>query len=457
MKKRLRFPIFAYIVLVQVFLFSCCLALAQEPTPQPPPPDTKNQTTPDQFDNSTEAAASIDHPVVVTSTTPFIRQINSAGYLLPSISPLRWGPFYVGYAQFAEILDQGNSFNSQGSFDNTVSQFSAAVVFDKQFRRARVTMQYAPSLTVRNGQVIGNFVNQDTGVSTVFALTSRLTLDLSDHFVYYKSRDSLTDIFLSSDPASGLTLQKDFIESPRSWMSNSATAAFSYAMSTRTRITIAPNYLYATTSGQTTTTTPQTVHAYGVNVSVGHDLTANSSVSGLYTEQTELFPGVSYKTVFQSLQAGYSHSFKGGWNLSGSFGLITANFQSGRTSSESGSAAVVKTFRRSHAAMTYYRGHTFSGYISQQFSDRIDASYQQDIGRHWTLGGGVGYLRDVVTANGIWAKYGEGHVSFGLTRTVSLFGSYVYKWQHGDNIEVFSGNNNYLRCGIQWTQPRAAR
>lgn len=445
-------------MLFGVFFICSFSALGQEPTPQPPPPqqqptttDTKTQTTTDQPSTAPEDSPSLEHPVTVTSTSPPIRQISSAGFLTQSVSPLRWGPFYVAYAQFAEIFDQGSSFNSQGNFQTAASQLSTDIVFDKEFRHSRIAVQYVPRMTILNGQVFGDFVNQDTGANIVFTLTPRLTMDLADHFIYYRSQNSFADIFLSADAVSGATFQKDFIEAPASWLSNTVNAAFTYSLSARTRIFVSPNYTYATTSGQSTATTFPSVNEYGVNANLTHDLTARSGVTASYTEQTDVLQGSSYRTIYQSMQGGYYHSFNGGWNLSGSGGVITANFQAGRNWSGSGTASIVKSFRRSRAALAYYRGHTFSGYISQQFSDRADATYQLYVGRRWTMGAGVGYLRDVVTANGVSGKYGEGNLSFGLTRSLSLFGTYVYKWQRGDNVAVFSGNTSYTRFGIQWT------
>jgi hypothetical protein len=447
-----------------VFLFCAVPVFAQEPTPQPPPPqppvtDTKNQQNTDQSSNSAGDSSALDHPVAVTSTTPPVRQVSGAGFLGQSTSPLRWGPLYVSYIQFAEILSEGDSFNGQQNFANEASQISADIVLDKEFHNARIALQYVPRMTILNGQVLGDFVNQDTGADLVFAITPRLSLDVSDHFIYYRSKDSFADIFLSSDPVSGTTLQKDFIQTPASWLSNSVAAAFNYSLSARTRISISPNYTYATTSGAATATTFPSVNEYGLNANVTHDLTASSGVTANYSEQTDVLGGSSFKTIYQSFQGGYYHSFRGGWSLSGSFGLITANFQTGRNWSESGSGSVVKELRRSRASIAYYRGHSLSGYVSQGFSDRIDASYQLYAGRRWTMGGGLGYLRDVGTSNGIWGKYGEANVSFGLTSTFSLFGSYVYKWQAANNSLVFSGNTNYLRCGIQWTprQPLVSR
>jgi hypothetical protein len=433
------------------------MASAQVPTQQPPPPDTKTRDTPDQSNNPSDDSESVEHPIAVVSTSPPIRQISSAGFLTSGMSPLRWGPVYISFAQFSQILDQGSSFNGQESFQDTASQISTGIVFDKQFRKVRVAVQYVPRITVLNGQFIGDFVNQDTGINTVISLTPRLSVDLADHFVYYKSADAWADVFLSSDSFGGGTFQRDFIQSPGTWLSNSAAATFTYAVNARTRITVQPNYLYADTSSPVGTTSFSTVHEYGTEVRADHDLTASSNIGILYRLQYDVYPGVTYQTTFQTLEGTYSHSLKGGWSVSGGGGFITANRQGTRIWSGSGFGSVVKAFRRSSAALAYYRGHTFSGYISQQVSDRIDASYQQYIGWRWTLRGGVGYSRDLATANGIWGKYGEGQLSFGITPTISLFGSYVYRWQKGDNLTVLSGNTNYLRCGIQWVPRQVSR
>lgn len=446
-------------LLLSALLVLCGAVRAQEPTPQPPPPD-KTQSTqakPDSNDQSSQDSTSVDHPVAVTTATPQVRQIDGAGFLGPSFSPIRLGPLSLRYAQYAQVFTRGSSANGQGDFQNTASQLSAGIVFDKQFRKTQVVLQYVPRATIFNGQVFANFVNQDTSANIVFALSPRLTLNLGDHFVYYRSNNSFVDIFLDSDPVSGATLQKDFLQGPASWLLNSVTAPLTYLVSARTRITVAPNYLYATTSGQATTTTIPTAHEYGVNVSASHDLTARSSISGLYTEQTDVFPGSSFKTIYQTLQGGYSHSFNGGWSISGNFGLITVNFQSGRSWSESGSASLLKSFRRSRASLAYFRGHAFSGYITRQFSDRIDANYQQNIGRRMVLGGSVGYLRDVSAVNGIWGKYAQGNVSFGLTSTVSVFSNYVHKWQRGDGQQVFTGDTDFLRFGLQWMPRQPSR
>lgn len=459
MKSRYRISGLAFgPLLVIAVLILCGPVSAQEPTPQPPPPAVQpTPPKPASNDQPSDDSTSLDHPPVVTSSTPPVRQIDGAGFVGPSFSPIRLGPLSLRYAQYAQIFSSGASTTGQTDFQNTASQFSAGILFDKEFRRAHVVFQYVPRATIFNGQVYANFVNQDTGVSIAFALSPRLTLTLGDHFVYYRSNNSFVDIFLDSDPVSGTTLQKDFLQGPSSWLINSVTAPVAYSLSARTRLTVTPSFVYVSTSGQATSTTIPTVREYGVSVNASHDLTARSSISGIYLEQTDIFPGSSFKTIYQTVEGGYSHSFNGGWSVSGTFGFITVNFESGRSWSESGSASVVKSFRRSRASLAYYRGHSFSGYVSRQFSDRIDASYQQNIGRRFMVGGSAGYLRDVAAVSGIWGKYAQANVSFGLTSTLSLFSNYVHKWQRGDNQQVFTGSTDFARFGIQWVPRQATR
>jgi hypothetical protein len=451
---------FAAVLLLAI----CSTASAQEPVPQSPPPSqdktSQPQTKSDSADQAPSAdSTSLDHPVLVTTSTPQIRTIDGAGFVGPYASPLRLGPLYLRYAQYAQVFSSANALDGSGSgdFERTAAQFSAGIVLDKEFRRAQIVLQYVPRLTVFNGQVYPDFVNQDTAANLVFVLTPRLSLNLGNHFVYYRSNNSFLEMYLFADPLSGSTAQKDFIQGPASWLSNSSTAQISYSLSARTRITVTPNYLYANSSGQATSTTFPSVHEYGVDVNYSHDLTARSSITAVYIEQTDMFEASNFKTVYQTVQGGYSHSFNGGWGASGNIGFVTANFESGRTWSASGSASVVKNFRHSRAALAYYRGHAFSGYISKQISDRTDLNYQQDIGRRLVLGGSIGYLRDVQTVSGIWGKYAEGNINFGLTPTLSLFTNYVHKWQRGDGQQVFTGDTDFVRFGIQWTPRQATR
>lgn len=431
------------------------LTFAQQPTPEPPPPEVNNQRPQDQTDNanSTGDASSLEHPVAVTTTEPAIRQINTAGFLMPSVSPLSWGPLYVAFAQFSEVYEPASSLNGAGNESVTASQFSAGIVFDKRHRNVHLAIQYVPRVTILNGEVLTNFANQDTGVDMVFSLTPRLSVNVSDHFIYYKSNDYFANTLLTGDALSGTTLQRDFLRVPGTWLSESVTASFNYSLSARTRIVIAPYYVYANSSGQGEGLSYSTVNEYSINAGVTHDLTAQSSVSVTYLSQTDVYAGQSSNSTFQTFQGGYSHTLTGGWSFSGSVGFTTAGIQNSRTWAASGYVSGIKRFRRSQANVAYNRGHTFAGYITQQLSDRIDANYQQYAGRRWTFGGGVGYFRDASTGNGIRAKYGEGNLSFGLAPTVSVFGSYVYQWQSSNNSVVSSGNTNFLRVGIQW-KPR---
>lgn len=452
-------------VLPAAILLGGATAHAQDPTaptqqenPTPAKPD-QNPQNPNQTAktgvNAEPDSTSVEHPPVVVNTTPPIRQVDAAGFLTPLASPFRIGPVFLGSAQFAEILDRGTPFNTTnsatGNFQAAASQFVLHIILDKQFRKTHLAFQYVPRATIVNGQFIGDFVNQDLGANLVFALSPRLTLNLGEHFMYYKSSNSFADIFLSADPTTGVTLQKDFLQGESSWLTNSVTASFGYAVSARTRLTIAPQYVYARTSGLATGTTIPSVNEYGVNVSISHDLSPRSTVTGLYTERTDLFFGQGYNTIYQTMQAGYSYLFNGGWSISGTFGAITYNRPTGRAWSQAGSVSVTKKFRRSQLGLAYYRGHEFSGYISAAFNDRVDVNYLQNVGRRWSFGAGAGYLRDVVPANGIWGKYVEGDITFHMTRSLSLFSSYVRKWQAGDNVAVFTGMTDYARVGISWS------
>src|SRR5262245_27481465 len=130
-------PIGAFVAILLMLV--CAAAQAQEPIPQPPPPQDNPQASQSKTDSADQSGSgdstSIDHPAVITSTVPQVRQVDAAGFVGLPVSPFRIGPLYLRYAQYAQVFSSGTTTSSTtGDFQNTASQFSAGIVFDKQFR-----------------------------------------------------------------------------------------------------------------------------------------------------------------------------------------------------------------------------------------------------------------------------------------------------------------------------------
>jgi hypothetical protein len=453
----------ATILLALTFLPCASVQAQQESSSQP---SSKPASNPDQANNenlstSAQDSASVPQPAFLASSAPQIQQVGAAGNLLDNISPLRWGPVYVGSAQYAQIFDRGTAFTGQGTFQNAASLFSSTVVFDKSFRMSRVALQYVPRIVILNGHVQNDFTNQDASLDTAFILSPRWTMNIGDHFTYFHSANAFGDLYLDANAVSGTTLQKSFLQGPITWLSDSAAVNFSYMMGPRARLSFAPDFVYSTTSGSTVATGNETARQYGGRFGIVYDLSPRSSIQGYYSAQESLYQGTFSNTLYETMALGYSRQFGVGWSLSSTFGASTANFSSGRDWTATGSFSIVKAFQRSTVALAFSRGHELTGYITNNYTDRADVTYRRTLGRRWGVLGGLGYERNISGSlatstsisktNGLWGKYAMGDISYQVRPSVSFFANYVKVWQRGDNIQVFTGNRDFVQFGVRWS------
>lgn len=435
-------------ILVAAFAFVSYQAQAQQ-EPETPAQDS----------------ASVLHPAVLASSTPEIQQVGRAGNLLDTVSPLRWGSFYIASAQYAQVFDRGSAFAGQGSFQNAASVFSSTLVFDKRFRSSRIALQYVPRVTVLNGVVLNNFTNQDTSLDTVFVLGPRWTMSFSDHFMYYRTKNAFADLYLDADSVSATTVQKNFLEGPVSWLFNSVVATFQFRLSSRTQLYASPSYVYFLTNRSAVAAGNMAAQEFIGRLGIKYSLTPRSAIQFYYNGTKDIYQGSSESSpLYQTVGVGYSRQLGAGWGIGSTFGASTVNFGTGREWTATGSFSIAKSFRRSNAALAYSRGHALSGYISSGYSDRADLSGGMMLGRRWNASAGIGYERNTsdarssslpsVLTSGLWGKYVLGQVSYQLLPSVSIFSSYVRKSQKGDDVQIFSGNRDYIQFGIRWSPNR---
>jgi hypothetical protein len=451
-------------ILLALTYFPCVSIQAQQDSSSQssskpsPNPDQANE---DNLGVKVQESGTVPQPAFLASSAPQVQQVGAAGNLLENISPLRWGPVYVGSAQYAQIFDRGTVFSGQGAFQNAASLFSSTVVFDKNFRTSRIALQYVPRIVILNGHVQNDFANQDASLDTAFILSPRWSMNIGDHFTYLRSSNAFGALYLDANAVSGTTLQKSFLQGPITWLSNSVAVNFSYMIGPRARLSFAPDYVYSTTSGSTVATGNQTAQQYGARFGIVYDLSPRSSIQGYYSAQNSLYQGTFANTLYQTFSLGYSRQFGVGWSLTSTFGASTANFASGREWTATGSFSIVKAFQRSTVALALSRGHDLTGYITNNYTDRVDVTYRRMFGRRWGVRGGLGYERNISgslatststsKAEGIWGKYATGDISYLVRPSVSLFADYVKVWQRGDNIQIFTGNRDYIEFGIRWS------
>ncbi len=394
-------------------------------------------------------------PAAVGAELPPIRKIGSAS-LLDSVSPLRWGSISVGSVEFGEVV---SDFYPQigPSHQDVASIMRAHIIYDREFRQSRLALQYQPRVAVVNGRAISNYLNQNLVASTSFVLGPRWSMGLADQFNYYKTQSVFGDVFLDADSTSATTIQNRFIDGPGSWLSNGINADFGYLASPRTHLTLSEGFIYNESNGVSVSPGGISSRNYNSNVSLTHDITQRMNVGAFYSFQLSQFSKSFSSTVFQTFGGSYSQMLGNSWGFRGTIGASTAGYLSARQWTLSGSVGITKAFHRSTAALAYSRGETLTGYISNHYGDRIDLSYSAYLSRRLRASAGAGYQRDITQPSNLWAKYVSSQVSYQFLSRVSLFASYIYKWQRGDASQVFVGNRAVFQTGLRWDSARADR
>ena len=123
-----------------------------------------------------------------------------------------------------------------------------------------------------------------------------------------------------------------------------------------------------------------------------------------------------------------------------------------------GTFGLVKQLGRSSLGLNYSRGDTLSnGLIANQYADRVDLTFQNQINTrlNWALGGG--YLRQV-QSGGFAGWYGTSDLQFLLAPRAGLFATFDYfrKNQSANTNNLFSGNRNIYTFGLRWQPNRMA-
>jgi hypothetical protein len=95
--------------------------------------------------------------------------------------------------------------------------------------------------------------------------------------------------------------------------------------------------------------------------------------------------------------------------------------------------------------------------IANQYSDRVDLTYQSQITTRISWSAGGGYLRQVQYA-GFSGWYATSNLQFLLAPRAGLFATFNYyrKNQGANASNLFSGNRNIYTFGIRWQPGRLA-
>jgi hypothetical protein len=404
-------------------------------------------------------------PIALAWADSYIRQIGTSGLLAGSRQGIGWGSLYIPSAGVSGIVDRSEGTQTIPGPTYTAAVLEATVVYDHRIGASRLAIQYQPSMAIAEGRVVGNFSNQNTSLDWLIYTRPRWNVRLSDGFRYYYTQQSIGFSYLDVNTVTSGVATNNFLDGPSRWISNSVSLTVAYALSKRSSIAIDPNYTFSEGGAGVSLTRGS---SYGGTVSWNYRTSERQTVGVQYTGQLlhEAGPGTSSSTTGVPSDTIY-HTVAGtaGRQLSatlfarGSIGASTSVFaQNARQWLFFGTFGLVKQFGRSSLALNYTRGDTLAnGLISDQYADRVDITYLNQIGKrlYWSVGGG--YLRQI-QSGGFSGWYATSDAQFLLAPRAGLFATFDYyrKNQSTNTNNLFSGTRNIYSFGVRWLPGRLA-
>jgi hypothetical protein len=431
-----------------------------------PPPNQGQAASPAGQDetkaaNSKEQGPDTNADNLVKSPLPAspemeVRPIGGSTALPTYDTLLRWGPVYVRDIELLQSYDRinalaGASAGTLGQRSFSSSILRADIVYDRQIGQNRLTLQYAPRLTMVNGRVSGDYMNQTVGFDWIQQLSPRWTLGISNTFSYFSVRNIYGDYFLDVNAITGTNVPSSFLDAGGSWLNTTSEANFGYALSPTSSISVAPFFGYGRVTGQLNATDSSDLYQYGAKFGWNKRLTPFRSISASYYYRIvgALGNGVPY----QSGDVGISQQLGASTTVGATIGFVSEGFSSGRQSNFSTSLQLARRVGRSVISIGYFRGFgLFSELNAQGVAQRVEATYRLDLSQRWytTIRGGY---EDSLTSSvtDVSGKYVSGEFGYNLNRQFSLFVSYAHKTQSGADPNLLAGTRDYALAGIRWT------
>jgi hypothetical protein len=392
-----------------------------------------------------------------------IYQIGTASLLSP-VGRYHWGPLSLGSSDVRAAVDVIRPTNPLEGPNETdiLSLIETSINFDKQLgANNRFTFQYLPRIAVTNGQVAYDYLNQNVAINSYFLLAPRWTLGLSDQFVLTSNQGLTGGAFADASAVTSTTLQNVFLNTNDTYLTNVAAASFSYTPSSRTLLTLTPSLVYQHTSGFTDTLDqdlPPDQESALSSLNVTFDarfrylLNARTSVGAYASTSLVQFNGLLPTSTYYTFGGSVSRQLTMTTGVSLDVGITESVFQSRQQYwSPSGTVTFFKVFPHGRIAAVYTRGLPASGYVSNNLTQRADVIAHYMFSPRLMLDAGFGYEAQDSGPEIVSGKYATGELDFVLAPRWTVFGTYAYKIQDSNDIQVFAGTTNFASFGLRWT------
>ena len=401
------------------------------------------------------------------SGAPPIQELG-CGRWLEAASPLHWGSLSLGSFDFSQGYDDfrgGTPGGLVGVFHTSV--FGTSVVYNPRLSRTNLAFQWRPQAAFVNGNFVNNLSNQDASFDLTTMLSPRLSMRFQDRFSYLSAQYVFSEglLFAAQTPLNH-SVQASFLDGPGTWLTDTATLSFGYALSPRTDLTFTPGFNYAhlinrnsAFGGGPTPSAPLIgSNEYFGNVSLNYKLSPLRSVGLFYSLNSVKFENNPSYVSYNTAGILYSQQFSPTWFFRGSAGASTSAFNSTgpRSWTYTLSTDLEKRFKRSSVSINYTRSLSLIQYAYRNFTDRVDLNYQTQLTSRINAGLGFGYQR----VNGpplVSGKYYDAKLGYKLLPSVSLLATYTYRNQTGDSRQIFTETRNTAYLTLQWDPTHRAR
>ena len=289
----------------------------------------------------------------------------------------------------------------------------------------------------------------------------RWTLGLSDQFVLTSNQGLTGGAFADASAVTSTTLQNVFLNTNDTYLTNVAAASFSYTPSGRTLLTLTPSLVYQHTSGFTDT--------LDQNIPPGSMATPSRRSTSRLTRDSvtcstrappwaptpprascnsRAAPTSTYYTFGGSI----SRQLTATTGVAVDVGITESVFQSRQQYwSPSGTITFFKVFPHGRISAVYTRGLPASGYVSNNLTQRVDVIAHYMFTQRLMLDAGFGYEAQDSGPDIASGKYATSELDYVLARQWTVFGTYAYKIQNSNDVQVFAGTTNFASFGLRWT------
>ena len=457
-----------WILLTMIFLLTCAASAQQEPVSPKAEPQEEEQpvTTTDEHKPADLTASSASAPEAYNPGLEIQAVDLETGQTLSrQLSPVRWGRFSLISFEALQAYDSNFLFRKIDPISAQAGAIQGLLMYTIKNRLWNFDLQYRPQLWVSTDQTVFDGSSNLLDLHTFRYIAPRWALNLDDQFHTAPDR-GLGRVGFTPNFVNGTANENPFLGDGRRFTTNLFTATLNHDVSARDRTSFLFRHQYVHLSALPSNQTgPQGTFLgvtqqqnFGGEVAWVHNISRDHAFGVHYAYDREYFQGFEGSAQLHGILFSYWKRLRPSWmlRLSGGPALMLPATPKGATASPELRktyqlwASISKSFRRSGILVSYSRNHNFTGQISDNFNDRLDASFSQRLPRRFDFTVGGSYVRQNFSAapntigRSAWAE-----VDYHLSPSWSLYTTYNFLGQSSSALPF--GPRNLVTTGIRWS------